>query len=322
MPARARQFLDLMALVADAPQPVEASFGGGLDDAVLAEEMKLLLSRGGAKEALELFRATATRQVPRYDSVLFAVHVRAIAQSGDLNTAMTKALEAMDRLDYAGKSDSPRYEELLLLCCQVTRAQHLANAGTLRVAFRRVLHRLEPLQADKLVQRFAKIKTDRDRPATVLRISVTLLELLDLEAGSKPSMDSLQIEQSYLCVMRGRMALQQLSPDYPGVDGGLLVRSLAWLGTYYDAAPELETMLSVPQVMSVLHRDYGESLTAHLADWPSDLPTELMILSALAQGKPRRPDSWGLTRTQVAEVAAVLRTVIRVRDNAQGSLFR
>jgi len=322
MPARARQFLDLMALVADTRQPVEAVFESGLDDTLLAEEMKLLLSRGGAKDALELFRATATGQVPRYDSALFAVHIRAIAQSGDLNTAMTMALEGMDRLDNAGKTDSPRYEELLLLCCQVTRAQHSANAGTLRVVLRRVLRRVEPLQAGKLAQRFDKIKYDAPRPVTILRIAVGLLELFDLEAASKPRLDSLQIEQSYLCVKRGRIALQQLGPDYSGVDGSLLVRGLAWLGTYNDAAPEMETILRVPQVVAVLHRDYGESLIAHLANLPSDLPTELAILSALAQGEPARPDSLGLTTTQVAEVAAVLRTVIRVRDNAQGSLFR
>jgi hypothetical protein len=322
MPARARQFIDLMALVATASPPSAEASAGGLDEALLAEEMKLLLSRGGAKEALELFRATATGQVPRYDSALFAVHVRAIAQSGDLNTAMTKALEAMDRLDDVGKTDSPRYEELLLLCCQVTRAQHLANAGKLRIAFRRVMYRHEPLQAGRLVRRFAKINADRGKPAIVLRIAVTLIELLGLEKGSEPGMEGLQSEQSYLCMMRGRIALQQLGPDYSGVDGGLLVRGLAWLGTYYDAAPELETILSIPQVVAVLYRDYGESLTAHLSDLPSDLPIELVMLSALAQGKPAGPDRWELTSTQVVKVAAVLRTVIRLRDNAQGSLFR
>lgn len=320
MPVRARQFLDLMALTSDGRAQAGEAPAGELDVVLLAEEMKLLLSRGSANEALDLFRATISGRVPRYDSALYSVFVRAIAQSGDLDAAMTMSLKALDRLANAEKSGGPRYEELLLLCCQVTRAQHAAKAGTLRFVLRRALRRAEPMRAGKLVERFLNFELSGSRPVAVLRIAIALLELLDAEATDKRVVDPSGTDHAQICATRGWIALRKLDPDYSGVDGGLLVRSLAWLSAHFSSAPELQALLGVPQLMAILHRDYGESLSAYLEKRKTVLPAELVARFGAWRVQTSTGFEVGtLTEGQMSEVGAALRAVIHARDNAQGS---
>jgi hypothetical protein len=320
---RARQFFDLMVLTNGARLQVEGESAGELDLVLLAEEMKLLLSRGSAKAALDLFRATISGRVPRYDSVLYPVHVRAIAQSGDLDTAVGMALQALDRLERAGKTGSARYEELLLLCCQVTRAQHAAKAGTLRLALRRALRRaVEPVPGGKLVQRFMKVDFRGSKPVSVLRLSIALLELLDVEAAGRSDVDPGGADQAHMCASRGLDALRKLGPDYFSVDGGLLVRSAAWLSAHCASAPEVRQLLDVPQVMAILHRDYGNSLKAYFANREGELPAELVARLGGETVEPSAGFEAGtVTEDQQGAIGAALRVVIQARDTAQGSHF-
>jgi cellulose synthase operon protein C len=323
MPVRARQFLDLMALTNSGRLHLESETAGELDLVLLAEEMKLLLSRGSANAALDLFRATTSGRVPRYDSILYPVHVRAIAQSGDLDTAMAMALKALDRLEGAGKTRSARYEELLLLCCQVTRAQHAAKAGTLRLVLRRVLRRgLETIPAGKLVERFMNVDFHGGEPESILRLAIALLELMDVEAGGSRSVDPGGAEQARMCALRGLDALRKLGPDYFSIDGGLLVRSLAWLSTHFTSAPEMQQLLGVPQVMATLHRNYGESLRAYFAKRENEFPVELVArLGEWTVETSGGFDVGTVTEDQLVAIGAALRVVIDARDTAQGSPF-
>lgn len=322
LPVRARQFLDLMAMTNGGGLQAVNESPGDLDLILLAEEMKLLLSRGSAMEALDLFRARVGERVPRHSSVLYPVQVRAIAQSGELETAMAMGVKALDGLEEAGKTGSARYLELLLLCCQVTRAQHAANKGSrfvLRSALRR---RQEPMRAARLVERFMKIGFDGGKPASVLRLAVGLLELLDVEAAGKSDADPGAADHAGMCALRARDALGKLGPDYFSVDGSLLLRSLAWLSAHFPSAPEVQQLLGVPQVMAILHRDYGESLKAYFAKRENKLPAELVAqLSGWTVEASSKFEVLMVTGDTLAEIGAALRAVIQARDTAQGSQF-
>lgn len=321
MPVRARQFLDLMALTSGGRLESDKALevGSDLDLALLAEQMKMMLSRGSAKEALDLFRATSSGRVPRFDSVLYSVYMRAIAQSGDLDKAVEMTLNGLDRLEETGKAGSPRYEELLLLCCQVTQAQHAADSRPLG----HVLRRSEPLRANELWRRFLKVAPDGDRHVLVLRITVSLLELFDIEGAGNPDADPSERDKANLCAERAQSALRCLRPDYFGVDGGLLVRSIAWLSAYIGSVPEVQELLGVPQAIAVLLRDYGDNLEKYLTkDGVHHAPSlmeRLRFFSRERQSPLFEPDR--LTQEQMRKVGAALRHVIRARDNAQKSHF-
>lgn len=322
MPVRARQFVDLMALMADG-QPQFGASDEDLDMSLLAEDMKLLLARGNADAALDLFRATIPGKTPRFDSALFTVHVRAIAQSGDLDRAIEMAWKAFGRLEEAGKAGTQRYEELLLLCCQVARAQHAASAGALRAVWRGVLRRSKPLSARELCEAFFKVQPDTGRHVLLLRIAIALLELFDLEAADNRDIESIERDRIDFCAERARGALRHLRPDFFGVDGGLLVRSLAWLSASHGQEPETQELLDVPQVVAVLRRDYGGSLNEYLAKERGRSAADLQAqLRAGLQGASSASfESFRLTDTQTGELGAALRHVIRARDSAQGGQF-
>jgi hypothetical protein len=325
MPVRARQFLELMALVADGRSKSDDALQVDLDldQALLAEEMKLLLSRGSAKAALDLFRATSSGKVPRFDSILYAVHVRAIAQSGDLDRAVAMAVKGLSRLEEAGKAESPRYLELLLLCCQVTQAQHAAGTHRLRDWVRQVLQPSLPLRAEELCWRFKKVDHDGSRQVLVLRIAVALLELFDIERVMRPDTNPSKSVHDNFCPDRARGAMLRLRPDYFGVDGGLLLRSMAWLSPYVESVPEVKELLGVPQAIAVLVRDYGDSLEEYLAKERTHPAQHLM--EQLRSFSQDRQSSFfeldGLTDEQTRKVGAALRHVIRARDIADGSYF-
>lgn len=322
LPVRARQFLDLMALIADGGTAQDRLLTGDLNLALVAEEMKLLLSRGSAKEALDLFRATHPEQAPRYDSVLYALRVRAMAQNGELQPAMSLALTGLDRLVSEGKENHPRYEDLLLLCCQITRAQHAAKAGTLLLKIRKRLLQIKPLQASRLLPYFDKLNFDSDRPVQILRIAVALLELFGVEETSEPSAGWASRSESFPCSERGMQALHRLAPQYTGVDGGLLVRALALLSANFPKEPELANLLTVPQAMAVLHRDYAAVLRTHLDKYKPDLPKALIEkLKSWTVEKSTRFQLGPLEPYEMSEIGRVLRAVIQERDTTQISSF-
>lgn len=321
MPVRARQFLDLMALASDGRSQDVSVSSGELDLALLTEEMKLLLSRGSAKEALDLFRATSSGRAPRFDGALYGVYVRAIAQAGDLDTAMSLATKGLDRLDGAGRAGGPRYEELLLLCCQITRAQHAANAGTFRIAVRRALRRMTPVQADALAERFLKLDFYDGRPLHALRIAVALLELYDVEANGKRELGLDGHEGSMTCAVKGFDALQRLGPDYAGVDGALLVRSLAWLSAFFGATPVLSELLSVPQVVTVLRRDYAKLQLDGAWTRRGGLTSGETRLESWAAGRPFGSETRPISDSDIRDLGQALRSAIAARDSAQGSQF-
>lgn len=327
MPVRARQFLDLMALVSDGRTQESSLVTEDLDLSVLAEEMKILLSRGNAKEALDMFRATGTGRTPRFDSALYAVYVRAMAQAGDLDGAMSRSIVGLDRLEEAGKAGDARYEDLLLLCCQVTRAQHGLDTGKLRFAARRVLRRMKPMEAGQLAVRFGRLDFYDGRPLHALRIAVVLLELFNIESGETDESDAQVVYGdpfgwSQKCANYGFDALQRLGPDYAGVDGGLLVRALAWLSPFYGATPVLVELLSVPQVRAVLHRDYEKLLM----DWAKRRGSEISRrwqphLFGAREGLVPGVERGVVSGAEMQDIGSALRTVINARDTAQGSLF-
>jgi hypothetical protein len=328
MPVRARQFVDLMALMTnERPESIKAlEIDSDLDLALLAEEMKLLLSRGNANEALNLFRATSSGRTPRFDSVLYPVHVRAIAQSGDLDRAMAMALKGLDRLEEARKVISPRYEELLLLCCQVTQAQHAAGSKSTRSVFSsHTARRSELVQADELWQRFYRVNvtSDSDRPVLVLRIAIALLELFDTErvVGSDDYFND--GSKVGFCAKRALSTLSRLRPAFFDVDGGLLVRSMAWLSDSVGPEPEVRELLGVPQAMAVLIRDYGAELENELTKertlLAQDLVEWLRSISQVRNSPFSEPGR--LTDEQTRKLGAVLKRLIRARDNEQGAHF-
>lgn len=327
MPVRARQFLDLMALVSDGGTQVSSFTTEDLDLSVLAEEMKILLSRGNAKEALNMFRATGTGRMPRFDSALYAVYVRALAQAGDLDGAMVRSIAGLDRLEGVGKAGDARYEELLLLSCQITRAQHSLDSGRLRLAARRVFGRMEPMGAVQLAKRFGRLDFFDGRPIHALRIAVVLLELFNIESGENDGPDAQAIYGNPLGVPRkcadfGFDALQRLAPDYTGVDGGLLVRALAWLSPFFGASPILVELISVPQVRAVLRRDYEKRLT----EWAKRRGGEIARrwpLYPFGERYEQMPsvEHGVVSSADMQDFSSALRTVINARDTAQGSLF-
>jgi hypothetical protein len=324
MPVRARQFLDLMALMADGRSLSDLQVGSDLDQALLAEEMKLLLSRGSAKEALNLFRATSSGRVPRFDSVLYSVHVRAIAQSGDLDKAMAMALTGLDRLEDSEKAGSPRYDELLLLCCQVTQAQHNEDSRPVRLLFSRALRRSKPLQAGELWRRFLKVDLSSERHVLVLRIAVALLELFDMEGVGGPDAVLSESKQANSCAKRALGALRRLRPDYFGVDGGLLLRSMAWLCAYVGPVAEIKELLGVPHAITVLRSDYQESLKEYLAIEGTELEPEFIALMSYFSKKKNQPQFFGpdwLTDEQMTRFCSALLRAIRARDQTLGSRF-
>jgi hypothetical protein len=219
---------------------------------------------------------------------------------------MTMSLQASGRLEGAGKTGSARCQELLLLCCQVTRAQHAAKAGTLRLALRRALRPgVEPVPGGKLVQRFMKVDFHGSKSVSVLRLSIALQELLDVEAAGRSDVDPGGADQARMCASRGLDALRKLGPDYFSVDAGLLVRSAAWLSAHCALAPEVRQLLDVPQVMAVLHRDYGKSLKAYFANREDALAAELVARLGAETVEPSASLEAGtLTKDQQAAIGA------------------
>lgn len=305
MPVRARQFLDLMTLTGDSHGPAGELVSGDLDLAVLTEEMKLLLSRGNAKEALDLYRATATGRVPRHDSVLHAVHVRAIAQSGEVNAALKMALEGMLKLEEEGRTHLVAYEDLLLLTCQVRRAQRSPKTKTFFSWLQQIFG--APLPASKLVERFNRIDFDAGRPVSVLRIAIALLELLYVERSTRNKAEPGALDQEV--AHRGWDALVPLSPDFADVDGGLLTRSLAWLGPHFNGNSLLHTILATSQVRSVLARDYAEAIEVNLR---AERRPKLKWL----RGEGRHPQLIAMSADEMRDFCIILRAVILAADEA------
>jgi len=321
MPVRARQFLDLMALIA-AGRPTRDNVidvGPDLDTILLREEMKMLLARGGAKDALDLFRATNSGKVPRFDGVLYPVHVRAIAQSGDLDNAMNMALEGLNRLEQAGKTRSARYEELLLLCCQIAHAQLGSVWRTVRGAFSR---RSKRIPASMLWQRFLNVNPDSASPVLVLRIAVVLLEIFDIEGANRPKARPGEVALVNACAERALNVLRGLRPDYRGVDGGLLLRGVAWLGAYDESAPDVWELLRAPQAIAVLLRDYKSELERFLMERRSEHGSKIIAwlrsAPSLSRKKPLpRSESDDINAGLMRTMSAALRHVIRIRDQGR-----
>ena len=321
MPVRARQFLDLMTLLADGRSTREEAreAGSNLDVALLAEQMKMLLARGNAREALDLFRATGPGATPRFDSVLFPVHVRAIAQAGDLEKAQNMALEGLNRLEHVGNRKNARYEELLLLCCQVTQAQLVPGRLSVRGVFSR---RPSPVETNMLRQRFLKVSRDSANPVLVLRIAVVLLEISDIEEANGGKAQSSEAGVKVACADRARDALRRLRPDYFAVDGELLIRSVAWLGVYDRAMPELRELLRVPQVNAVLRRNYNDQLEKFLMERKSGLASDVIDWLRSAQPKAlSQADVDNIHSAFIRTLAAALRHVIRLRVRDSISFF-
>lgn len=325
MPVRARQFLDLMTLIVDGRSSREEAFKieSDLDVALLVEEMKLLLARGNARKALDLFRATNSGVSPRFDSVLYPVHVRAIAQSGDLNKALNMAFEGLNRLEKTAKTKSARYEELLLLCCQIVQVQPASGWLKMRSVFS---HRSEPSRASMLWQRFLNVNPNSASPVLVLRIAVVLLEIFDTEGVNRPKAHSSKVATVKACAERGLDVLRQLRPDYFGVDGGLLLRSVAWLGPYDKSISEVRELLKVPQATAVLVRDYKDNLEKFLMKKQSKQDLEIITWLRTVQSSSRK-NSTSLSELDdisagfVKTVAAALRHAIRIRDRARHSFL-
>lgn len=307
MPVRARQFLDLMTLTGDSHGTTGELVSGDLDMAVLAEEMKLLLARGNAKEALDLYRATAAGRVPRLDSVLHAVHLRAIAQSGEANRSLDMALEGMRKLEEEGRTDLAAYEGLLLLTCQVTRAQYSPKSKTFRSwLWRRNTSVLIPVS--KLIERFKRINFDAGRPVSVLRIAIALLELLDVETQSRTMSESTNFHNVAFCAYRGWDALVLLAPDFADVDGGLLIRSIAWLSPHFAGASLLKQILDTPQVQSVLSQDYADAIEVELSRMRRPIPLAWLRSENTATQRN------AMSMSEMSLFCEILRVVIHAAD--------
>jgi hypothetical protein len=312
MPTRARQFLDLMALMADGQSSLDERLdrNSDLDQALLAEEMKLLLSKGEAQEALNLFRATSSEKAPRYDSRLYSIYLRAAAQSGDLTGAVSAAWRTMDRLEVADRVDGGAYHELLLLCCQITQAQHARRSpGTSRKdGFL--------LQANDLWHRFDTAFLKTDRPVQVLRTAIALLSVFDLEGSASSDVGLFNEKSARLCAERALDAMERLRPDYARVDGPLLVRALAWLSAHGGTEAGLLELLMVPQATEVLIRDYGNSLEAYLAN-AGDFRLMAKLRSSSEAQLAGRSRSIGMTPEEFNSLCLALRQLVRARDNTQ-----
>lgn len=316
MPENARQFVDLMALRADTDPG--STVEGELGLLLLAEEMKLLLARGNAKEALELFKAKSRRKVPPFDSILYVVYLRAIAQSGGLEAALAMAWSALERVEKKQGTADSKYEELLLLCCQVTRSQRLTLLQGLKRAFGRALGNLS-LDWARLFKKFNRLDFNSSRTTNILRIAVEMLDLYEVEFvnGVDQDLDS----ASRVCAEQGLAMLRQMSPHYFGVDGALLVRSFAQISRRFPSAPELQALLEVPQVMAVLQRDYpvavrafsDENWVAGADAWQGPMSSEM----GAAFG-PTVVRSRALDADSLSDFGTELRGAIRARD--EGSM--
>lgn len=321
LPVRARQFLDLMTLTGQRVDEWDDVIqdDSELDLAILAEEMKVLLSRGRATEALELFHNTSSGRSPRFDSTLYAVHLRAIAQAGDLQRARTLAYDGLDQLYKAGQAARPRYEDLLLLCCQITLAQHAALSRQSSFEIRTSLPDHDFTWIRELVWRFEGTDRQERRPLLVLRIATALLELFDFRSSTDQRNFYLKDMVSF-CVRRARSALLRLHPDYRDVDGSVLVRCIAWLSADAESAPVVRRLLQVSQALAVIRRNYAKHLEQYLVDRsPQDNAELLRSISVWHVDSdheiPFEADA--LTDGQILELGTAFRHVIRARDTRQ-----
>lgn len=299
LPRRARQFLDLMVLMAEGRSETEHLQNDlDLDQARLVEEMKMLLAQGNAQEALDVFRASnAGRQ--DFQSALFPVHVRAIAQSGDLERAGEMALAGLDKLEETGKLSGSRYKDLLLVGCQIGLTLQSRLTVQLNPSSHATFQEVPPqFRASALLQRFLKVVSRNSRQVLDLRIAIALLELFDAEWTVKPENKKAEIEQAKLCAIQARGVLRRLRPAYFGVDGGLLVRSAAVLSAYRDVMPDVRELLDAPQARSVLGRDYGSELAKQL----------------LRSADAKQPLN-SLTNELSEKFGLLLRQAIRLRDS-------
>jgi GTPase SAR1 family protein len=297
MPQRARQFFDLMVLIAEGRSKIEnLQSASDVNQARLVEEMKMLLARGNAQEALEVLQTTSAAKEPHFNTSLFPVHVRAVAQSGDLERAGEMALAGLDYLEKDGKHSRPRYKELLLIGCQIALTLQSRLTGQLTPNSQETLQEMLPqLCAKGLFERFLKVVSHYGRQVLDLRIAIALLELFDTEWMVKPDNKASEVELARACAMHASDVLRRLRPAYFGVDGGLLVRSAAVLSAYGDLMPDVRELLEVPQAHSVLLRDYaGEGLDRLVSKEPVEIKHSMPTVSE--------------------QLGRMLRQMIRLRD--------
>jgi hypothetical protein len=330
MPSRARTFLDYKVMLAEHSRKGSRD----LEDDVLvlraAEEMKVLLSRGRPKEALELYEKSAGSRATDPGDPLFPLVVRAIAQGSAADDALRMARNGMNVLEQARQSGADQYLDLLLLSCQIS--LDAARAPSRRPAFYLKIARpneKERLPTADLWRRFRTISVISERKYQLFRIAIHLLELIELDEYPRrnggefgAAGDALPVPSKRFlnCASEAIRLIDSIAFEQEDVDGMLILRAFAWLGSHDSTDPRIRTLLVVENARTVFRVEFAEGVASRLRRSETtpqmskmELYEVILEVERSRHGKDS-PNLYTLDDEKLFYLAVALKDSIRERD--------